>query len=61
VLVRIHGEKNNPKAKIDTMENGGGGKKMEGKKTSAGNKPAPGEIWAVLMVKQVELLIQHDY
>lgn len=32
MLVRIHGEKNNPKDKIDTMENGGGGKKMEGKK-----------------------------
>lgn len=26
MLVRIHGEKNNPKDKIDTMENGGGEK-----------------------------------
>lgn len=36
-------------------------KHMEGKRARAGNEPAPGEIWAMLMVKQVELFIQNYF
>lgn len=57
--VKIYGERNNLNTKLMPWRHWRKKKKWRARKIRAGNEPVPGEIWAMLMVKQVVLFIQH--